>query len=89
MRLCSSNLGRAKSEAGFTLTEMLVVTAVIAILAGMAAPTILGAVRLFALNSTLQAVGATIRGARYTAVTKNRTMRVRFNCPAVDQVPNR
>jgi prepilin-type N-terminal cleavage/methylation domain-containing protein len=75
----------AKSQAGFTLVEMLVVSAVIAIMAGMAAPTILGAMRLFALNSTVQTVGAAIRSARYTAVSKNRTMRVRFNCPAVDQ----
>jgi hypothetical protein len=48
-------------------------------------PTIAGAMRLYALNTSIQTVGAAIRSARYSAVSKNRTVRVRFNCPAANQ----
>lgn len=78
-------VSRATQAAGFTLVEVLVITAIVAILAGMTVPSIASAMRLFAVNSSVQAVGAAVRDARYTAVSKNRTMRVLFNCPAADQ----
>lgn len=39
----------------------------------------------FSLISASQQVVSTIRLARYQAVGKNKTLRVRFNCPAADQ----
>ena len=71
--------------AGFTLIETLVVVAIISILAAVAVPMIAGAMRLYTLNTSAQTVGAAIRSARYSAVSKNRTVRVRFNCPAANQ----
>ena len=59
--------------------------AIMAILAGVAVPQVGSAMRLYALNGSTRAVAAAIRGARYTAVSKNRTVRVRFNCPAAGQ----
>lgn len=41
--------------------------------------------RLYALNSSAQTVVSAVRSARYTAVAKNRTVLVRFNCPAANQ----
>jgi prepilin-type N-terminal cleavage/methylation domain-containing protein len=71
--------------AGFTLTETLVVIALAAILAAMAAPTIGTTLRWQALNQSVQTVGVAIRGARHAAISKNRTVRVRFNCPGANQ----
>lgn len=77
--------GRFTSAAGFTLTEMLVVVGLAAILAAMAAPTIGTTLRWQSLNQSVQTVGITIRGARHAAISKNRTVRIRFNCPAANQ----
>jgi prepilin-type N-terminal cleavage/methylation domain-containing protein len=71
---------------GFTLTEILVVVAVAAILTALAVPTITGAMRGYALNTSVETVGAAIRAARYSAVSTNRTVRVRFNCPSANQL---
>jgi prepilin-type N-terminal cleavage/methylation domain-containing protein len=75
-----------RDTAGFTLTEILIVMGVTALLAAMAAPVVTGAMRGYALNSSIEVVGAAIRGARYSAVSTNRTVRVRFNCPAANQL---
>jgi prepilin-type N-terminal cleavage/methylation domain-containing protein len=78
--------GDWNSAAGFSLTEMMVVVGLVAILAAMAAPTIGTTLRWQALNQAVQTVGINIRGARHAAVSKNRAVRVRFNCPAANQM---
>jgi prepilin-type N-terminal cleavage/methylation domain-containing protein len=75
-----------RDTAGFTLVEILTVMGVTAVLVAMAAPAITGALRGYALNTSVEMVGAVIRGARHSAVSTNRTVRVRFNCPAANQV---
>ena len=77
---------RTRDAAGFTLPEILVVMGVTAMLAAMAAPVITGAMRGYALKTSVDTVAAAIRGARYSAVSTNRTLRVRFNCPAENQL---
>jgi prepilin-type N-terminal cleavage/methylation domain-containing protein len=72
-------------ERGFTLIEVLMVVAIAATLTATTIPAIFGAMRQYELNSSVQMVGTAIRNARYAAVTKNRTVRVRFNCPAANQ----
>lgn len=72
-------------EAGFTLVEALVVAAVVGVLAAAAGPILGSSMRLYALNSSAQTVASAIRSARYTAVSRNRAVRVRFNCPAANQ----
>jgi prepilin-type N-terminal cleavage/methylation domain-containing protein len=72
-------------QSGFSLIELLIVVAVGMIVLGMAVPAVVEATRQASLNTSVQSVAAAIRGARYTAVSKNRTVRVRFNCPAANQ----
>jgi len=76
----------AKRDAlGFSLIEVLVVAGIASVIMGAAIPAAMSQMRMWALNSTIQTVGAQIRSARYSAVSKNRTLRVRFNCPAANQ----
>ena len=73
-------------EAGFSIVEVVVVAAVTMITVGLAAPSITGAIETYQFNSDVQSVAATIRSARFTAVASNKSMRVRFNCPATGQM---
>jgi type II secretory pathway pseudopilin PulG len=67
---------------GFTLIDTLVATGLIGLLAAMTVPTVTSAMRMNAIASAGQIVAATIRSARYTAISTSRTVRVRFNCPS-------
>ncbi len=75
----------ARGAAGYSLVELLLVTGIMAVVAAIAVPTVGAVMRRYALNNLSQQVAATIRTARYTAVAKNKVVRVRFNCPADDQ----
>jgi Tfp pilus assembly protein FimT len=79
-------MGMRKQEAGFSIIEVVVVSAVTMITIGLAAPSITGAIETYRFNSDVQSVAATIRSARFTAVASNVEMRVRFNCPATGQM---
>ena len=74
-----------RDKSGFTLIEIVITLTVMTTLAGVASLTIPGAMRRYALNTSAQTVATAIRSARYVAVSKNRTVRVRFDCPATDQ----
>jgi Tfp pilus assembly protein FimT len=73
-------------ESGFTVIEMVVVSAVAMITIGLAAPSITGAMEHYQFNSDVQQLATTIRNARYKAVSTNATMRVRLNCPSRGQM---
>lgn len=77
--------GMRAESAGFSLIEILIVVALIAVLAGTAAPIVAEGVRQFAINSAGQQVASTIRTARFQAVARNTGLRVRFNYPAAGQ----
>ena len=64
---------------GFSLIELTVVVGLIAVLTAMSAPTIAAGMKRYSLISASQQVVSTIRLARYQAVGKNVTLRVRFN----------
>ena len=76
---------RPQGIEGFTLIEVMVTLAVFGILVATGIPVVGGAMERFTLNSSSRSVGADIRSARYSAVAKNRTMVVRFNCPGPGQ----
>ena len=78
-------MSKWKRVGGFTLIDTLIVLAVSCCLAGMAVPSIDGAIRRYRITTATRTITAEIRAARGTAVAKNRTMRVRFNCPAPGQ----
>ena len=66
---------------GFTLIELLLVVGLIAVLAAATVPSIAGGMRRFTLTTASQQVASTIRAARYQAIGKNATVRVRFDSP--------
>ena len=94
---------KQEHESGYTLVEIMIGVAVMATVAGAAIPMVDKTLRHYALTQAADSVGATIRQARMTAVAKNRTVRVRFDCPgpgqmrvvevtgdpAIDSAPNR
>ena len=70
---------------GFTLIELMIVVTLVAVLAAVAAPMAQAGMARFSLISASQHVASTIRSARFQAISKNRRVRVRFNCPAAGQ----
>ena len=74
------------SEGGFSLTEVLLVSLIITTMAVTALPGATTAFRRYQLASATRGVAAQVRSARLRAVTTNKTMRVRFNCPVPGQL---
>ena len=74
-----------RSQAGFTLVELLVVTAIFAIMSAVAMPRLAGALENYRLGMAVRDVERELQAARVSAVTANRTVRVLFNCPVAGQ----
>ena len=72
---------RQRSEAGFSLVDMLVTIALIGILAGIGLPVLASVGERMKLGQGQREVERALQTARLKAVTANRRMRVRFNCP--------
>jgi prepilin-type N-terminal cleavage/methylation domain-containing protein len=70
---------------GFSLVEMVLVVAIIAIVSGLAVPQILSSSRQMKLSAAARQVERELQTARMKAVKSNRPMRVRFNCPTAKQ----
>lgn len=68
------------SERGFSLLEMILVSAVFAIMAGVALPLFQDATDAVKLGDAARQVERELQSARLTAVSANQPMRVRFNC---------
>ena len=83
LHVCTMGMGRA--DDGFTAIEIMIVVAIAGIVAGVGIPSISGAMQQYALNGAREIVAAEIRLARLTAVSTNRTVRVRFDCPGSAQ----
>ena len=81
----ASAMSKWKRHAGFTLVEIIVVTSVAGILAAVAVPSIDGAMRRYRMTTATRTITTEIRAARLTALSTNRTIRVRFNCPRLGQ----
>jgi type II secretory pathway pseudopilin PulG len=75
----------ARRAAGYSLVEVMIVTGLVALAAAIAVPTIGATMRRYALTNAAQQVASVVRSARYTAVSKNKVVRVRFNCPESGQ----
>ena len=74
-----------KRESGFSLIELLIVVGLVATLAGISVPAIAASMTRYSLISASQQVVSTVRSARVHALTRNQTMRVRFNHPVDGQ----
>jgi len=75
-----------KLQEGYTLFELLVAIAMLAILGGIALPVVFSAVQRNEVWTASESVGAQIRQARLKAISRNQSFRVRFDCPAAGQV---
>lgn len=65
--------------------EVLIVVGLVATLTGIAVPSLRLALQRYRTHSAGREVAGVIRAARLAAVTTNRTMIVRFNCPGARQ----
>jgi type II secretory pathway pseudopilin PulG len=76
---------RYESEAGFTLIDMIVTIGVLAVLAAVAVPSLANVSDRMRLGQGQREVERELQTARLKAVTANRRMRIRFNCPTARQ----
>lgn len=76
---------RNESEAGFSLIDVIVTLGVIAVLAAVAVPSLANVSERLRLGQGQREVERALQTARLKAVTANRRMRVRFNCPTARQ----
>jgi prepilin-type N-terminal cleavage/methylation domain-containing protein len=74
-----------RSTRGFTMIELLVVMALITILSAVAIPTLMGSTARNSVWTASEQIGSQIRQARLKAISRNRSFRVRFDCPEVGQ----
>ena len=70
-----------RSAAGFTLIDIMVTIAIFAIIVGMAVPALTDVADSLRLGQATRDVERELQTARLKAVTSNRPIRVRFNCP--------
>ena len=78
----AGSIGRPPRHQGFTLIDIMFVVLLMGVLMAVTLPGATTASRRYNLIAATREVAAQVRVARLKAVTSNRTMRVRFNCPA-------
>ncbi|MEW5984472.1 MAG: prepilin-type N-terminal cleavage/methylation domain-containing protein [Acidobacteriota bacterium] len=76
---------RRQDPRGFTLIELLLVSAIFVALAAIGTPMLGRAIDAYRLGMASRAVERELQTARLAAVTANRMVRVRFDCPATGE----
>jgi type II secretory pathway pseudopilin PulG len=76
---------RIHSSAGYSLIDMMVAISVMAILAAGAVPQLVNVAASMKLGQAQRDVNVELNQARLLAVSANRPIRIRFNCPAAGQ----
>jgi prepilin-type N-terminal cleavage/methylation domain-containing protein len=76
----------ARNDRGFTVIEMLMVVSMIAVLAVIALPVMKDMTASIKLNEAARLVEREMQDARLKAVSSNRVIRVRLNCPATGYI---
>jgi type II secretory pathway pseudopilin PulG len=74
-----------RGERGFTLIEALLMCGLAAVVAAMAVPSFRNMTESMRLGQGAREVERELQAARLKAVTSNRVLRVRFNCPSAGQ----
>lgn len=70
-----------RSQRGFSLTELMLTVAAAATLMAIAVPVLTDVTESTRLNGATREVERELQSARLKAVSVNRSLRVRFNCP--------
>jgi prepilin-type N-terminal cleavage/methylation domain-containing protein len=70
---------------GFTLLELLLVVSLLCIVGAMAVPALTSSLGNMRVGMSAREVERELQTARLRAVSSNRPLRVRFNCPSVGQ----
>ncbi len=76
---------QVRRDCGFSITEVLATIALMSILAAMGVPMVLSGMDTMKLNGVVRSIQGELQSARLKAVSANRAMRVRFDCPAAGQ----
>jgi type II secretory pathway pseudopilin PulG len=76
---------RRRGEAGFSIVDLMAVVLVLGILSAMVVPAMKNATDGMRLGQSAREVERELQTARLRAVTSNRAIRVRFNCPTAGQ----
>jgi type II secretory pathway pseudopilin PulG len=76
---------RIQSHGGYSLIDMMVAISVMAILAAAAVPQLVNVAESQKLQQAQRDVNVELNQARLLAVSANRPIRIRFNCPAAGQ----
>ena len=75
-----------RSERGYTLFEVLIVVGLIGIVSAISVPVFIQSNARNDLWAGAELVGATIRSARFKAISQNTAHRVVFNCPNANEL---
>lgn len=75
-----------RSERGYTLIEVLIVVGLIGIITAISVPVFIESNARSSLWTGAEQIGATIRSARFRAISQNATYRVVFNCPNANEL---
>lgn len=78
-------ISRMRTDRGFSLIEMLAVVAFFVIVSAVAMPVYVDVVDSMRLGQATRDVERELQTARLKAVSTNRKLRVRFNCPQTGQ----
>ncbi len=70
-----------REDRGFTIIEVMLVCAMAGIIYAMAVPGIVAGLRFVRLNAAARQVHSELQSARLKAVSGDRPMRIRFDCP--------
>jgi Tfp pilus assembly protein FimT len=76
---------RLWSAAGITLIDIVIAMALIGVLAGIAVPALQNMANAIVHGQAQQMIESELQQARLKAVSTNRIIRVRFNCPVAGQ----
>jgi prepilin-type N-terminal cleavage/methylation domain-containing protein len=79
-------LFRSRNDRGFSLTELVFVVAMLGTLIAMAVPVMKDITASIKLNEAARMVEREMQAARLKAVSSNRVIRVRLNCPATGSI---
>jgi type II secretory pathway pseudopilin PulG len=74
-----------RNAAGFTLADMIITVALFGVVSAITIPSVTGAMDTMRVRMAARDVERELQSARFLAVSANRPIRVRFNCPVAGQ----